>query len=85
MFSDIATDEILIGIAIGLVFDEVGRRLIIRRVKSVLDVDECVDVDDDADGEDDTADESDSTSAHAKTVDYFDPTKAGGADDEGAL
>lgn len=78
------SDEILFGIAIGLVFDELGRRLIVRRAKTLLDVDGCVDVDGDGDGEDDTVDSGDNTSAHAKTVDYFDPDVDGGADDEDA-
>lgn len=76
------SDEILFGIAIGLVFDELGRRLIVRRAKTLLSVDGCVDVDVDDDCEDDTATGENSRDAHAKTVDYFDPTKAGGADDD---
>ncbi|CDK39639.1 hypothetical protein BN903_38 [Halorubrum sp. AJ67] len=80
MFSDLVTDEILLGIAIGLVFDEVGRKLVLSRVRTILGAEECADVDDDSDSRDDTATRGDSTSAHTDTADYFDPTVAGGAD-----
>lgn len=52
MPESIITDQILLGIAIGIAFDEIGKRIIATRFRTVLGVDDCdVEDDEEADGD----------------------------------
>lgn len=74
MFDALLTDQLVLGSAIGVVFDDLGKRIVAARLGTVVD-DDC---------EDDTTTGKNSTNAHADTVDYFLLDVDAGADDEDA-
>ena len=57
----IATPEFLIGVCVGITFDDLAKRIIATRIRAILGVDNCdAEDDDEADGDStDTADGKD--------------------------
>ena len=54
MSESIITDQILLGIAIGIAFDELGKRIIATRLRTLLGVGHCDAEDDDEADRDNT-------------------------------